>query len=47
MKKYIKPEAEVLEVALEGMVALSVQSGQADPGSDVLVKEDKDWDIWQ
>lgn len=39
MKKYIKPEQEILEIALEQMVALSIQSGSADPSADVLVKE--------
>lgn len=40
MKKYIQPAAEVLEVALESMVALSLQPGQADPSDGVLVKEE-------
>lgn len=47
MKKYIKPETEVLDVAVEKMIALSLQEGQADPSLEVLATEEQDWDIWQ
>lgn len=49
MKKmiYIAPNAEVHKVELENMIALSIiGGGQADPNGEVLVNEQKDWDIW-
>lgn len=46
MKTYHKPETEILPIELEQMVALSVQTGDADPSSPILVKENEHWDIW-
>ncbi len=47
MKKiYATPEVEIHTVELENMIALSIMGGTADPNGDVLVNEQKDWDIW-
>ena len=47
-KTYIAPELTVQLIQLEGLIALSLQSGPADD-SDALVKEDNgEWgDIWE
>lgn len=47
MKKYIKPEVEILRVTVEGMIALSLQQGEADSSLEVLTTEEREWDIWQ
>ena len=44
-KTYLQPETEILYLRNMEMIALSLQDGYAD-GSDALVKEDNDWDIW-
>lgn len=49
MKKmiYSAPRVEIHTVELENMIALSIISGgAADPDGEVLVNEQKDWDIW-
>ncbi len=43
--KYVAPAVEQHNVELEGMMALSMQPGNADPGKDVLAPE-QNWDIW-
>lgn len=46
MKKiYMTPAVEINETQAEQMMALSLQSGAAD-NSDVLTKEQNDWNIW-
>lgn len=46
MKKYIEPQVEIISIELERLVALSIQTGPADPNGDILVKEKEDWNIW-
>lgn len=43
---YIAPLVEISEIQTEQMMALSLQQGAAD-GSDVLVKDNADWNIWE
>lgn len=46
MKKvYQTPAVEITSTMVENMMALSLQSGAAD-GSEVLGKEEHDWNIW-
>lgn len=45
-KTYIAPELDVQLIQLEGLIALSIGNGEADPGEDVLVKGDRGEDIW-
>ena len=40
------PAMQVNEAEVETMVAVSLQDGNADPSSEVLTKENTDWDIW-
>ncbi len=44
-KTYIIPEVTVLQLQTHSMMALSMLTGDADPDSEVLVKEDN-WEIW-
>lgn len=44
-KMYIAPAVEINETMASQMMALSLQSGAADD-SDVLVKENNDWNVW-
>lgn len=44
-KKYIAPTTEIKLTDMSQMIALSLQPDPAD-GSEVLVQEDKDWNIW-
>ena len=44
-KTYLQPETEILYLRNMEMIALSLGKGSADD-SEVLVKEDNDWDIW-
>lgn len=45
-KRYMAPLVEINETQAEQMMALSLQQGAAD-SSDVLVKDNTDWNIWQ
>ena len=45
-KTYIIPELEVLTTTPQTMMALSLVSDEAADNSEVLVKEEGDWDIW-
>lgn len=49
MKKiYTRPEVQVNETEVSQMMAVSIQSGSADPDLGVLSKEDEgSWDIWE
>jgi hypothetical protein len=40
------PAMQVIEAEVTNMMALSLQSGNADANSEVLTKEGQDWDIW-
>jgi len=46
MKTYIMPVVQVEEAEVVNMMAISLQGGSADPDSEVLSKEDKDWGLW-
>lgn len=45
-KRYMAPLVEISETQTEQMMALSLQQDPAND-SEVLVKEDADWSIWQ
>ena len=45
-KTYIIPRTEMIDIQLEGLLALSMTSDPADPGKPALGKERNDWDIW-
>lgn len=47
MKRYIKPQVDIHEAEYTTIIALSLQSGNAD-SSEVLSKEEvTEWNIWQ
>ena len=46
MKTYIKPALQVNEAQVQNMMAISIQSGNADSTKEVLTKEDNAWDVW-
>ena len=46
MKTYIMPAMQVNEAEVINMMAVSLMGGSADPNSEVLTKEDQDWDFW-
>ncbi|MBQ9293483.1 MAG: hypothetical protein IJ219_00965 [Bacteroidaceae bacterium] len=45
-KTYMMPALQVSEAQAVNMMAVSIQDGNADPGKDVLTKENTDWDFW-
>lgn len=45
MKKYIAPMVEIQNTEAYSMIALSLQNGKADSGSEVLSRDD-DWNLW-
>ena len=47
MKEYIKPRTEQLRAECERIIAVSLQSGTADPSAEVLTKGDQNWEIWE
>ena len=44
-KTYIIPRTEMIDIQLEGLLALSMTSDPAD-SDPALVKERNEWDIW-
>ena len=47
MKKYKKPSIELLDAECVQMIAVSVIDGKDADGSEVLTKENDDWNIWE
>ena len=45
-KTYLMPAVQVNEAQACSMMAISIQDGTADPGKEVLTKENDDWDFW-
>ena len=46
-KEYLKPEIELLRADSSEIIAVSIiDGGQAD-GSEVLTKENVDWELWE
>ncbi len=43
--KYVAPVTQLYNVDVESMIALSTMTGSADPGIEVLSRE-QEWDIW-
>ena len=46
-KTYMMPAIQADEAQAANMMAVSLQDGKADPNTEVLTKEDDDWDIWE
>ena len=47
MKKYIKPSVELLQAECSGIIAVSLIDSQNADDSEVLTKEDNDWEMWE
>ena len=48
MKKiYLMPAIQVNEAQVVGMIAISLQDGNADPDKEVMTKENDDWNMWE
>ena len=47
MKKYIKPNFEILEAECVQIVAVSVIDGVDADDSEVMTRENNDWQIWE
>ena len=47
MKRYIKPSIEILEAECVQVVAVSLADGTDADNSEVMTREDKDWQIWE
>ncbi|MBR5053538.1 MAG: hypothetical protein IKW91_09985 [Bacteroidaceae bacterium] len=48
MKKiYLMPAMQINEAQVVGMMAISLQNGNADTDKEVLTKENDDWNIWE
>ena len=45
-KTYMMPAVQVNEAEVLDMMAVSLQDTNADPGKEVLTKEDNSWDFW-
>ena len=45
-KTYMMPAIQADKAQAANMIAVSLQDGKAD-GSEVLTKENNDWDIWE
>ncbi|MBO7137560.1 MAG: hypothetical protein J6V92_03735 [Bacteroidaceae bacterium] len=45
-KTYMMPALHVNEAEVINMMAVSLQDGNADPNTEVLTKENVDWDLW-
>ncbi|MCR4591547.1 MAG: hypothetical protein K5672_00125 [Bacteroidaceae bacterium] len=47
MKKYYKPRAEILDAECVQIIAVSVIEGTDADNSEVLTKENNEWQIWE
>lgn len=47
MKKYIKPSIELLQAECVQIIAVSLIDGTDANDSEVLTKENDDWQIWE
>lgn len=48
MKKiYSTPVSLVSEAEVQNIMAVSIMDGNANPNSEVLTKENSDWNIWE
>ena len=47
MKEYIKPSIEILEAECVQIVAVSVIDGVDADDSEVMTRENNDWQIWE
>ena len=46
-KTYIKPSIESLHAECLQIMAISIIEGASADGSEVLTKENSDWDMWE
>jgi hypothetical protein len=46
MKQYIKPSIESLQAECSEIIAVSIINGKTADDSEVLSKENPDWDMW-
>ncbi len=47
MKKYIKPGIEQLQAECTQIIAVSIIDGAKADDSEVLTKEEVEWDLWE
>ena len=47
MSKYIKPSIEILEAECVQVIAVSLIDGVNADDSEVMTKENNDWQIWE
>ena len=47
MNKYIKPSIEILEAECVQVIAVSLIDGVNADDSEVMTKENNDWQIWE
>lgn len=47
MKKYIKPGIEQLQAECVQIIAVSIIDGVQANDSEVLTKENNDWELWE
>ena len=47
MKQYIKPSIDSLQAECSEIIAVSIISGGTADDSEVLSKENTDWNIWE
>jgi len=47
MNKYIIPSIEILEAECVQVVAVSLMDGTDADDSEVMTRENKDWQIWE
>ena len=45
-KTYMMPAVQVSEAQVYNMIAVSLLNDNADPNSEVLTKEEVNWDMW-
>ena len=47
MKEYIKPGIELLQTECTQIIAVSIIEGAKADDSEVLTRENPEWDIWE